>query len=68
MSLFKSTRGKVPFNINNLTGDNIGTVDIPTDDDESDPEDPAKHLKNVRVVGVMKLDPYRQCFKCSSKV
>ena len=48
--------------------DDIGAVDMPTTDDESDPEDPAKHLKNVRVIGVLKLDPYHQCFKCSSIV
>ena len=45
----------------------IGTVEILTND-ESDPEDPAKHLKNVQVAGVQKLDTYHQYFKCSSKV
>ena len=37
-------------------------------DDDSRNDNTVQHLKNVRIVGVQKLDAYYQCLKCAAKV
>ena len=37
-------------------------------DDDSRNDNTVQHLKNVRIVGVQKLDTYYQCLKCAAKV
>ena len=45
----------------------IGSVETPQTE-ESPTTSTTNHLKNVKIVGVQKLDTYPQCLKCNSKI